>query len=161
MGRMNILLSRRGFALLCLLLSACASSTSTVREDDETSEAVSSWAEAQADPSCVVPRCDEERCAVWRCQDLVAEDAPPVLLAQATIPELEPVPEPMLRTLPAPEQIPSRWWGHPTSPMGTEPIFEIPWSWCPTIVTEEGGKEFTHALLHCRRGQVLGLHGYR
>ena len=74
---MDFLTARRGLALLCVLLSACVTSPSLVREHDEAPEAVLSWEEARADPSCVVPLCDEERCAIWRCLDLLeVEDAP-------------------------------------------------------------------------------------
>ncbi|PTL84765.1 TIGR02269 family lipoprotein [Vitiosangium sp. GDMCC 1.1324] len=109
---------RRGFALLCLLLSACASSTSSVREDGETLDAESSWEEARADPSCVVPLCDEARCAVWRCQDLVeVEDASTVVLARGPV-GLRP---PLVGN-------PSRWWGRTlAAPTYEEPVFEIPW----------------------------------
>ncbi|WP_309892458.1 DUF2380 domain-containing protein [Archangium sp.] len=67
---------RRGLPLLAVLLTACATSTPVVHEGDEPSEAVSSWEEARADPSCVVPLCDEERCAIWRCRDVVEVEAP-------------------------------------------------------------------------------------
>ncbi|WPB76721.1 TIGR02269 family lipoprotein [Archangium violaceum] len=104
-------------ALLCVVLSACATSTSAVREEEEPLDAVASWEEARADPSCMVPLCDEERCALWRCQDAVEADEPPVLLAWANGARLP---------LPAPN--PSRWWGRPlVAPLGTEPVFEIPW----------------------------------
>ncbi|WNG62423.1 TIGR02269 family lipoprotein [Archangium gephyra] len=100
-----------------MVLSACATSTSAVREDEEPLDAVASWEEARADPSCMVPLCDEERCALWRCQDVVEADDPPVLLAWANGARLP---------LPAPN--PSRWWGRPlVAPLGTEPVFEIPW----------------------------------
>jgi uncharacterized lipoprotein (TIGR02269 family) len=101
-------------ALLGVLLSACVTAP-TAREDGETLDAVSTWEEARADPSCVVPRCDEAGCTVWRCQDLVEVDPHPVLLALAHG-TLRPPPNP------------TRWWGRPlTAPVGTEPVFEIPW----------------------------------
>jgi uncharacterized lipoprotein (TIGR02269 family) len=129
MRRMNILALRRGLALLCVLLSACATSSAAVRECDEAPEAVHSWEEAREDPSCVVPKCDVERCAVWRCDDLVEVEEPPrVLLAQITLPAVETVPETMVAPLPGPGNNPSRWWGRPlAAPMGAEPVFEIPW----------------------------------
>ncbi len=77
---------KRWLALLGLVLSACAS-PAPARVDDagdrEDVDAVASWEEARADPSCVVPLCDEERCALWRCQDVVEVEAHPVLLAFA------------------------------------------------------------------------------
>jgi len=118
-------------ALLGLLLSACVTSTPAVREEDETPEAVStSWVDARADPTCVVPLCDEERCALWRCQDVAEVEAHPVLLAQAMVPAVEPAPlfepAPMLRTPGVGD--PARWWGVPlATPTGVDPIFEIPW----------------------------------
>src|SRR5690349_4515926 len=116
-------------ALLGLLLSACVTSAPAVRGEDETPETVSaSWDEARADPSCVVPLCDEERCALWRCQDVVEVESQPVLLAQAMAPVQIPIqePVPMLRS-PWVDN-PSRWWGVPLgAPAGREPVFEIPW----------------------------------
>jgi predicted lipoprotein DUF2380 len=47
----------RGAALLCLLLTSCASSASAVQGDEEPREAVVSWEEAREDASCVVPLC--------------------------------------------------------------------------------------------------------
>jgi uncharacterized lipoprotein (TIGR02269 family) len=114
---MDILTARRGFALLCVLLSACVTSSAPVRAYDEAPEAVASWEEARADPSCVVPRCDEERCTLWRCQDLVEADSPPVVLARGTV-GLRP---PLVGN-------PSRWWGRNlAAPTSVEPVFEIPW----------------------------------
>ncbi len=113
---MNFPPPRKWIALLCVLLSACATSTSTVHEDEETLDAVATWEEARADPSCVVPLCDEKRCAVWRCQDVVEVDPSPVVLARGTL------------NLRPPLGNPSRWWGRPlAAPMGSEPVFEIPW----------------------------------
>jgi len=122
-GGMNLRAWTWGAALLGLLLTACATSTPSLREDDlEAPDVVSSWEEARSDPSCVVPLCDEARCALWRCQDVVEVDERPVLLAQAVIPEVEPA-------LPlVPEPGPNRWWGRPLAvPDGAEPVFEIPW----------------------------------
>jgi len=83
-GRMARLASMRWMALLGVLLSACVTSPSTGREEHEAPEAVSSsWDEARADPSCVVPLCDAERCAFWRCQTARPEDVPPPLLPGA------------------------------------------------------------------------------
>ncbi len=55
------------FPLLAVLLTACATATPVVQEGGEAPDDVYSWEEARADPNCVVPLCDEERCAVWRC----------------------------------------------------------------------------------------------
>jgi uncharacterized lipoprotein (TIGR02269 family) len=126
---MNLLASKRGVALLGLLLTACATSTPAVYEDDlEAPDVVYSWGEARTDPSCIVPLCDSERCAVWRCQDVVEEETHPVLLAQAMAPAQAPIPQPvpMLRT-PGVDN-PSRWWGVPlAAPTTADPVFEIPW----------------------------------
>jgi uncharacterized lipoprotein (TIGR02269 family) len=63
----------------------------------------------------VVPLCDEERCAFWRCQDVVEVEAHPVLLAFAHG-SFRPPPNP------------TRWWGRPLAvPGGREAVFEIPW----------------------------------
>lgn len=116
----------RSLALLCaLLLSACVTTRSAEPSEElESTDPVSSWEEARADPTCVVPLCDRQRCAVWRCQDVVESHARPVRLAQVVIPEAEA--ETVLR-LPM-EDNPGRWWGHPlAAPSGTEPVFEIPW----------------------------------
>ncbi|WP_375769758.1 TIGR02269 family lipoprotein [Archangium gephyra] len=111
---------KRWLALLGLVLSACASSVPAVVDDAgylEDVDAVASWEEARADPSCVVPLCDEERCALWRCQDVVEVEAHPVVLTRGTL-NLRP---PVVGN-------PSRWWGRPLAvPGGREPIFEIPW----------------------------------
>jgi uncharacterized lipoprotein (TIGR02269 family) len=124
----------RWLALIGLLLGACVTSAPTVREADETPETVSSsWEEARADPSCLVPLCDEERCALWRCQDVVEVEERPVLLAQALVPARPPIrappsqmPVPSFRT--SWEDHPTRWWGVPLGvPTGVEPVFEIPW----------------------------------
>jgi hypothetical protein len=82
---MNVPLWRRWLALLGVMLSACASSApGVVGGSVEDVDPVASWEEARADPSCVVPLCDEEeRCAFWRCQDVVEVEARPVLLAFA------------------------------------------------------------------------------
>ena len=107
---------RTWIALLCVALSACATSASAVHGDEEPLDAVASWEEARADSSCVVPLCEEERCALWRCQDVAEVDDPPVLLAWANGARL-PLPNP------------TRWWGRPlVAPVGTEPVFEIPWN---------------------------------
>ncbi|MFL5353421.1 hypothetical protein [Archangium sp.] len=53
----------RSLALFCVLLSACATTRSAgPAEEIEATDAVYSWEEARADPSCVVPLCDAERC---------------------------------------------------------------------------------------------------
>jgi uncharacterized lipoprotein (TIGR02269 family) len=134
----------RGLPLLVVLLTACATSTPVVHEGDEAPEAVSSWEEARADPSCVVPLCDEERCAVWRCRDVVeveaprGEDAPAVVLARGTYPVVRPLTRPLQRpwtdtdvttAVREPwEANPNRWWGHPVAvPTVADPVFEIPW----------------------------------
>ena len=115
MSRMSFPLLRTWVALLCVVLSACATSTSAVSGDEEPLGSGASWEEAQADPSCVVPLCDEERCALWRCQDVVEAEAPPVRLAWAQGTRL-PLPNP------------TRWWGRPlAAPEGREAVFEIPW----------------------------------
>ncbi|MFL5357073.1 TIGR02269 family lipoprotein [Archangium sp.] len=126
---MNLPNPGKWLALLGLLLSACVTSAPTARGEEETPETVSdSWEEARADPSCVVPLCDGERCALWRCQDVVEVESHPVLLAQAMAPAQAPILEtaPMLRS-PWVDN-PSRWWGVPLgAPVGREPVFEIPW----------------------------------
>src|SRR4051794_20364884 len=106
---MSFLRSRMGLAVLCVLLSACATSAPIVREEAEAPEVVSSsWDEARADDTCVVPLCDEAYCALWRCQDVA--EARPVLLAQATV---APMVEPMLPESVMEGPSASRWWGHP------------------------------------------------
>jgi uncharacterized lipoprotein (TIGR02269 family) len=72
----------------------------------------------------VVPLCDEERCAIWRCQDVAEVETHPVLLAQAVVPQQVPtLPAPLG---PGPSAI--RWWGHPLGvPHYADPILEIPW----------------------------------
>jgi uncharacterized lipoprotein (TIGR02269 family) len=144
---MSLLSLRNGFALVGVLLTACASSAPAVHEGYEAPEAVSSWAEARADSSCVVPLCEEERCAIWRCRDVVevAEptvvDAYPVVLAKGVpavrlaptfrpAPILRPPADPHVATeLRSPlEDSPQRWWGHPVAaPTVADPVFEIPW----------------------------------
>jgi hypothetical protein len=120
---MYILNFAKGLALLGLLLTACATSAPTMRENAETPEVVSSsWDEARADPTCVVPMCGEARCAVWRCQDVAEVEPHPVLLAQATV--TQPLSLPPLVQGPGA----SRWWGHPLAePNHAAPVFEIPW----------------------------------
>jgi len=117
-GGMRLLPWKRWLTLLGLLLTACASSAPAVGEDVEYAEdvdPVASWEEAREDPSCVVPLCEEERCALWRCQDVVEVEDHPVLLAFAHG-SLYPLPNP------------SRWWGRPLAvPGGREAVFEIPW----------------------------------
>ncbi|WNG42405.1 TIGR02269 family lipoprotein [Archangium violaceum] len=111
-----------------MLLCACASSAPTVREAQAPEVVSSAWEEARADATCVVPLCDEERCAIWRCQDVVEAEAPPVRLAQAMVPAPAPAPVPMFRTPLAEAPSASRWWGHPLAvPTRVEPVFEIPW----------------------------------
>ncbi len=126
---MNLPAPGKWLVLLGLLLGACVTTEPAGREEDETSEPVSaSWDEARADPSCVVPLCSQERCAIWRCQDVVEVDDQPVLLAQAAAPLRAPVqvPAPMLRT--SWVDNPSRWWGLPlAAPTSVDPVFEIPW----------------------------------
>jgi uncharacterized lipoprotein (TIGR02269 family) len=64
----------------------------------------------------VVPLCDEERCTLWRCQDVVEVDSPAVVLALST------------QGFRPPLGNPNRWWGHPlAAPTHVEPVFEIPW----------------------------------
>ncbi|WNG43447.1 TIGR02269 family lipoprotein [Archangium minus] len=119
---LSLLPSIRWLALLCVLMAACATSAPGVREDDETPDAVSSWEEARADPSCVVPLCDEARCALWRCRDLVEVDdapAPAVVLTRGPMPQA--MRPPLVGS-------PSRWWGRTlATPTYEEPVFEIPW----------------------------------
>ncbi len=137
----------RGLPLLAVLLTACATATPVVHEGEEAPDAVDSWEEARADPSCVVPLCDEERCAVWRCRDVVevesaaagVAEVPSVVLAKGTYPV---VVRPLLRPLSRPstgtdvttavrepwEPNPNRWWGQPVAaPTVADPVFEIPW----------------------------------
>ncbi|WP_257459495.1 SitA6 family polymorphic toxin lipoprotein [Archangium lipolyticum] len=115
---MRLLASRRGLGLLCMLLVACATSTPGVREDEAPLGAVSSWDEARADPSCVVPLCSQESCSLWRCVDLVEEEASSVVLARG----------PGVLRPPLVVGSPSRWWGRSiAAPANAEPVFEIPW----------------------------------
>jgi uncharacterized lipoprotein (TIGR02269 family) len=114
---MNLPTWTRWLALLGALLTGCATSAPSGRNDAETLDAVSSWVEARADPSCVVPICNEERCALWRCQDMVEASTPRVVLARSTP-----------TALPPRVGSPSRWWGHPlAAPTYADPVFEIPW----------------------------------
>jgi len=134
----------RGLPLLAVLLTACATSTPVVHEGDEAAEAVYSWEEARADPSCVVLLCDEARCAVWRCRDVMevevplGVEAPAVVLTKGTYPVVRPLTRPLLRpwtdtgvttAVREPwEDNPYRWWGHPVAaPTVADPVFEIPW----------------------------------
>ncbi|EPX57553.1 hypothetical protein D187_005601 [Cystobacter fuscus DSM 2262] len=74
-----------------------------------------SWEEAREDASCVVPLCEEERCALWRCRELELADTPSILLTRGTL---------TLR----PPASPTRWWGRPlVAPFDSDPVFEIPW----------------------------------
>jgi uncharacterized lipoprotein (TIGR02269 family) len=134
---MRLLPSTRWLALLGVLLAACATPAPGVREDDEAPEAVASWEEARADPSCVVPLCDDERCALWRCQDLEeVDDAPSVVLARG------PMPQAMRPPLVG---HPSRWWGRTlAAPSYQEPVFEIPWHNWKT--REQLARQRKHAL---------------
>jgi uncharacterized lipoprotein (TIGR02269 family) len=126
MGRMGFPPSRLGLALLGVLLSACVTSAPDVREEVEAPELVSSsWEAARADPTCVVPLCNEARCAIWRCQDVAEVEARPVLLAQAVVPA---APAPMFRSSLVEPPLHHRWWGHPlAAPTSADPVFEIPW----------------------------------
>jgi uncharacterized lipoprotein (TIGR02269 family) len=102
-------------ALLGVVLSACAASAPGMGGYVEDVDPVASWEEAREDPSCVVPLCEGERCALWRCQDVEAVDEHPVVLAFA-------------RGSALPPPNPSRWWGLPLAvPGGREAVFEIPW----------------------------------
>jgi len=104
-------------AFSSLLLSACVTAAIAEREDAEKSKTSSSWLEARADPDCVVPVCDEERCALWRCIDLVEVEESPVILTRGT----PTVP-------PSGTFSPRRWWGYPlAAPSLADPVFEIPW----------------------------------
>jgi uncharacterized lipoprotein (TIGR02269 family) len=135
---MNLLPSPRWLALLGALLTACATSTPAVREDHEVPEVVSSWDEARADPSCVVPLCDDEGCALWRCGDVVEveDSSPSVVLTRG----------PMTQAM-RPPQVgnPSRWWGRTlAAPSSQEPVFEIPWhNW---KVREQLAQQRKHSL---------------
>ncbi len=140
LARMRFLLP-----LLVLLLTACATSAPTVQEDEVHETVSSSWQEARADPTCVVPLCDGEHCALWRCQDVVEveeEKAHPIILARGSLtvarpplvfrpaPGLRPPTDSTLSTeLRSPlADTPSRWWGHPVAvPTYADPVFEIPW----------------------------------
>jgi uncharacterized lipoprotein (TIGR02269 family) len=103
--------------LLCLLLTACVASPPLGREDHEAPQVVFSWEDARADPSCVVPLCDEARCALWRCQDLVEVEAPSVVPARTVVGSRPPL-----------VGSPNRWWGLPlAAPTHVEPVLEIPW----------------------------------
>ena len=140
---MRFLLSK-GLALLILLLTACATSAPTVQEDEVPELVSSSWEEARGDPTCVVPLCDGDRCALWRCQDVaeVEEEAHPIILARGSLPMarppmvfrpgtgLRPPTDSNLSTeLRSPlADNPTRWWGHPVAvPTYADPVFEIPW----------------------------------
>ncbi|WNG62427.1 TIGR02269 family lipoprotein [Archangium gephyra] len=99
-----------------MLLSACATTAAPGESGfAEDVDPVASWEEAREDPSCVVPLCDGERCAFWRCEDVVEVEEHPVVLALANG-SLRPPPNP------------TRWWGRPLAvPGGREAVFEIPW----------------------------------
>ncbi|MCY1081365.1 hypothetical protein OV287_43615 [Archangium sp. miwbw1] len=140
---MRRLILRKGLPLLVLLVTACAASSPIVREDEVPETVSSSWEEARADPTCVVPLCDGERCAIWRCQDIVEEEeeeAHPIVLARGSLPVARPpmvFPGTGLRPptdsnvateLRSPlADTPNRWWGHPVAaPTYADPVFEIP-----------------------------------
>jgi len=111
-------------ALLGVMLAGCISSPAPVVEERELGEPVFTWEEARADPSCVVPLCEEGFCTLWRCADLeeveeeVAMEQAPLVLTRGT---------PMLRP-PLVVGNPRRWWGRSiAAPSHAEPVFEIPW----------------------------------
>jgi len=68
----------RWLVLLLFLITACASSAPDVREDDESPGRINSWAEARAEPTCVVPLCDGDSCTL--CSALVGPSARRTLL---------------------------------------------------------------------------------
>jgi uncharacterized lipoprotein (TIGR02269 family) len=105
--------------LLGLLLVGCASAPATGRREAGAPGGEYSWEEARADPSCVVPRCDEEGCALWRCGDLVeVVEGPGVVLARG----------PAVLRPPLVVGNPRRWRGRSiAAPSNAEPVFEIPW----------------------------------
>jgi uncharacterized lipoprotein (TIGR02269 family) len=100
-----------------LLLTHCAASNPVSHGQEEARASGTSWAEIREDATCVVPICEEEKCALWRCLDIEATDLPTVVLARAT---------PAVR--PPGVALPHRWWGYPlAAPMNADPVFEIPW----------------------------------
>jgi uncharacterized lipoprotein (TIGR02269 family) len=117
---------------LLLLLAACATAPVSGREDYEAPEKLTSWEQAQEDPSCVVLLCEEERCGLWRCGELRALTDEEVRAAeQARASQERQVVRtrgPLVLRPPVSWTNSSRYWGYPVAlPGDSEPVFEIPW----------------------------------
>jgi uncharacterized lipoprotein (TIGR02269 family) len=101
---------------LWVLLAACASPGSALREEGE--EAVSSWEEACEDARSLVFLCGEEACGFYRCRDVV-----PGRIVRTF--SGAPVAPPPLR---APGPGAMRYWGSAQGlPRDARPVFIIPW----------------------------------
>nr|AYM53629.1 lipoprotein [Archangium violaceum] len=103
---------------ICLLwvglLAACATSSSTVPENNETPEVVASWEAGCEDERSLVLLCreDGEECGFFRCRDVVPRDE--VLLASRGGGTLY---------IPGPSSTSRGWRGRPIGwPRGTRPV---------------------------------------
>ncbi|WNG61359.1 TIGR02269 family lipoprotein [Archangium gephyra] len=103
---------------ICLLwvglLAACATSSSTVTESNETPEVVASWEAGCEDERSLVLLCreDGEECGFFRCREVVPRDE--VLLASRGGAPLY---------IPGPSSTPRGWRGRPIGwPRGSRPV---------------------------------------
>lgn len=100
-------------ALLCTLLTSCATPSASLHEAHEPSEVVSSWEEGCEDERSLVLLCQEEgeECGLFRCREVAPRE---VLLASRGSGTFY---------IPSAHSFPRRWRGQPIGwPRATQPV---------------------------------------
>lgn len=118
LGAMFQRLRRWMWLLLCAGLMACATTQSSVGEAIEAGERSASFEELCAEQESLLPLCDGQQCALYRCRDVLER-----LAAGRVVPT---------RTggmvVPLPGGTAQRYWGSADGlPTPAQPVFIIPW----------------------------------
>jgi hypothetical protein len=118
------------WVLLCCALAACATTSPSGIEipDDAAAGQVVSFEEACAEDSSLLALCAGERCGLYRCREVMAqEEAGRVVLTRGGA-----------LMLPGPQVGVRRYWGSAQElPQDSRPVFIIPWNHRPELLPSQ------------------------
>jgi uncharacterized lipoprotein (TIGR02269 family) len=125
---MTWMLRRWTWLVLCFGLTACAATPSSLSEEAEETEEVTSFEEACAEEGTLLPLCDAEQCGMYPCREVVEQ-----LSEGRVVPALT-----GNLTLPGPGSTARRYWGSAEGlPKRSLPVFVIPWGPKPPLLPSQ------------------------